>query len=58
MKTFWFILTMAAVIWYTVITAYVSFKGVGDIKEMLGNLAKKGKKKEGEPEPPSTLNDV
>ena len=46
MKTFWFILTMAAVIWYTVITAYVAFKGVGDIKEMLRNLSKKGKKEE------------
>jgi hypothetical protein len=44
MKTFWFILTMAAVLWYTFVTIYVSYKGVGDIKEMLSNLAKKGKK--------------
>ena len=44
MKTFWFILTMAAVIWYILVTIYVSYKGVGDIKEMLNNLAKKGKK--------------
>jgi hypothetical protein len=43
MKTFWFILTMAAVVWYSLVTAYVAFKGVGDIKEMLGSLAKKQK---------------
>jgi hypothetical protein len=46
MKTFWFILTMAAVVWYSVVTIYVAFKGVGDIKQMLENLAKKGKKEE------------
>lgn len=46
MKTFWFILTMAAMIWYIVITAYVAFKGVGDIKEMLKNLSDKHEKNE------------
>lgn len=46
MKTFWFVLTIAAVIWYIVITAYVSYKGVGDIKEMLTNLSRKGKENE------------
>jgi hypothetical protein len=44
MKTVWFILTMAAVLWYSLVTIYVAYKGVGDIKEMLSNLAKKGKK--------------
>jgi len=44
MKTFWFILTMAAVTWYIFVTAYVAFKGVGDIKEMLANLTKKQNK--------------
>jgi hypothetical protein len=29
-----------------VVTIYVAFKGVGDIKQMLENLAKKGKKEE------------
>jgi hypothetical protein len=43
MKTFWFILTMAAIIWYCLVTAYVAYKGVGDIKEMLGNLTRKHK---------------
>ena len=43
MKTFWFILTMAAVGWYILVTAYVAFKGVGDIKGMLGRLAQKQK---------------
>jgi hypothetical protein len=45
MKTFWYILTMSCVIWYTFVTAYVAFKGVGDIKGMLGRLAKKQEEK-------------
>ncbi|HRH43074.1 MAG TPA: hypothetical protein PKY82_15700 [Pyrinomonadaceae bacterium] len=41
MKTFWFILTIAAVVWYSFVTAYVAFKGVGDIRQMLKNLSDK-----------------
>lgn len=41
MRYFWLILTIAAVVWYTFVTAYVSFKGVTDIKEMLRSLASK-----------------
>ena len=41
MKTFWFILTITALVWYIFVTAYVAFKGVGDIREMLKNLADK-----------------
>lgn len=41
MKTFWFILTILAVLWYSIVTVYVAFKGVGDIKEMLTNLKNK-----------------
>jgi hypothetical protein len=41
MKTFWYILTMSCVAWYTFVTAYVAVKGVGDIKGMLARLAKK-----------------
>lgn len=41
MKHFWLILTLAAVIWYIFVTAYVSFKGVTDIKEMLKKLGDK-----------------
>lgn len=46
MKYFWLILTLSAVIWYIFVTAYVSFKGVTDIKEMLAKLA--GKKESGD----------
>lgn len=42
MKTFWWVLTITAVGWYTFVTAYVAFKGVADIKEMLRNLSRKG----------------
>lgn len=41
MKYFWLVLTLAAVIWYIFVTAYVSFKGVTDIKEMLKKLGDK-----------------
>lgn len=41
MKYFWLFLTFAAVVWYTFVTAYVAFKGVTDIKEMLARLASK-----------------
>lgn len=39
---FWWALTMACVIWYCTITVYVAFKGVFDIKGMLGRLEQKG----------------
>ena len=35
MITFWFILTAAALLWYSSITIYVSIKGARDIREML-----------------------
>ena len=41
MKTFWLILTIAGLIWYIVVTAYVSFHGVTDIKNMLNRLKNK-----------------
>lgn len=41
MKYFWLILTIIAICWYTFVTAYVAFKGVTDIKEMLARLASK-----------------
>jgi hypothetical protein len=43
MRYFWLILTIAAVAWYTFVTAYVAYKGIADIKEMLRNLAEKGR---------------
>lgn len=41
MRTFWLLLTMTAMIWYIFVTLYVAFKGVTDIREMLGNLARR-----------------
>lgn len=38
LKIFWLVLTAAAMLWYTSVTIYVAFKGIGDIKEMLRNL--------------------
>lgn len=40
MKTFWFVLTIIALLWYIVVTIYVGFKGVADIKGMLKRLEK------------------
>ena len=39
MRYFWLILTITAVVWYIFVTAYVAFKGVADIKEMLHRLS-------------------
>ncbi len=39
MKYFWLILTIAAVVWYTLVTTYVAYKGVDDIRGMLRRLA-------------------
>jgi hypothetical protein len=36
---FWWLLTMACVVWYSTITVYVAIKGAADIKEMLTRLA-------------------
>jgi hypothetical protein len=35
---FWWLLTMACVVWYCTITVYVAIKGSVDIKEMLARL--------------------
>jgi hypothetical protein len=36
---FWWLLTMACIVWYSTITIYVSIKGAGDIRHMLARLA-------------------
>ncbi len=46
MRYFWLMLTLAAVTWYVVVTAYVAYKGVADIREMLQNLAARGRSDE------------
>jgi hypothetical protein len=38
MKTFWFLVTLACVIWYSTVTVYVAIKGAADIKGMLRRL--------------------
>ena len=35
---FWWLLTMACVVWYFTVTIYVAVKGSIDIKEMLSRL--------------------
>lgn len=41
MKTFWFLLTITALVWYILVTIYVSIRGVADIKGMLKRLSDK-----------------
>lgn len=36
---FWWLLTMACVIWYSTITIYVSVKGIADIRDMLKRIS-------------------
>jgi hypothetical protein len=35
---FWWLMTMACVVWYSTITVYVAIKGAADIKHMLARL--------------------
>lgn len=41
---FWWLLTMACVVWYSTITIYVSVKGIADIRDMLGRLSSRKKR--------------
>ena len=41
---FWWLITMACLIWYSTVTVYVSIKGVADIKNMLSRLSAKQEK--------------
>ena len=41
MKHVWLVLTLAAIGWYIFVTAYVAYKGLADIKEMLQRLSDK-----------------
>lgn len=38
-QTFWWTMTVAAVVWYSTITFYVAVRGAFDIKHMLQRLA-------------------
>ncbi len=37
-KTFWFVIMLASMIWYSTITIYVAFRGAFDIREMFRRL--------------------
>jgi hypothetical protein len=37
-ERFWWLLTMAAVVWYSTVTVYVAFRGALDIRHMLQRL--------------------
>jgi hypothetical protein len=36
---FWWLMSMACIVWYSTITVYVAIKGFADIKQMLARLA-------------------
>lgn len=37
-QPFWWLLTLACLVWYTGVTVYVAVKGVRDIRDMLRRL--------------------
>jgi hypothetical protein len=39
LQWFWWLLTVACVVWYSTITVYVAIRGAADIKSMLKRLA-------------------
>ncbi len=45
---FWWLMTMACVIWYSTVTIYVAIKGVEDIKQMLARLSGNRAKEDGD----------
>jgi hypothetical protein len=40
-RWFWFILTIAVMVWYSTITIYVGIRGAFDVRQMLRDLGKK-----------------
>lgn len=38
LQSFWWLLTMICVVWYSTITVYISVQGLRDIRGMLGRL--------------------
>ena len=39
--TFWWLLTMLAVAWYSTVTVYITYHGAADIRGMLRRLAER-----------------
>ncbi len=49
-ERFWWLMTIATVVWYSTITVYVAIKGAFDIKSMLKRLEEQhGNKNEDRP---------
>jgi hypothetical protein len=46
LETFWWLLLMAVVVWYSTVTVYVAVRGTIDVKQMLEALEEK---RSGEP---------
>ena len=40
---FWWLVTIACLVWYSTVTVYVAIKGVFDIRRMLAALSGKSK---------------
>lgn len=45
---FWWLMTMACVVWYSTITVYVAIRGAFDIKNMLARLGRNQTNQNGE----------
>jgi hypothetical protein len=45
---FWWLVTLAVLVWYSTVTIYVAFKGTLDIRQMLRRL-KEGEKERDKP---------
>jgi hypothetical protein len=41
---FWLGLTVAVLVWYSTVTIYVAIRGVIDVRQMLRNLAERGRR--------------
>ena len=55
---FWWMMTMACVLWYSTITIYVAIKGVRDIKQMLSRLSGAQPERDVKPDVPSSSTDT
>ncbi len=40
LEDFWWLMTAAALLWFSTVTVYVAFRGAYDIKHMLARLAR------------------
>jgi len=45
---FWWLMTAACLVWYSVVTVYVAIKGAKDIKTMLARLSQQGSSPKGQ----------